>query len=84
MQSGVFWGYVGLVEGIIARIRGEWGAPMQVVATGGLAPLLAEGTTVIEKTDSDLTLEGLRLLANRNPIPSHRRPRVPNIDAGPL
>ena len=80
MQSGVFWGYVGLLEGIVARIRGEWGAPMRVVATGGLAPLLAEGTTVIEKTDPDLTLEGLRLLAAQNPAPAYHRARLPDSD----
>jgi type III pantothenate kinase len=69
MQSGIFWGYVGLIEGIIGRIRAEREARMKVVATGGLAPLLAEGTPVIERVDPDLTLEGLRLLADRNPAP---------------
>ena len=44
MQSGVYWGYVGLVEGLITRIKAEYGGPMRVVATGGLAPLFAEGT----------------------------------------
>lgn len=70
MQSGIFWGYVGLIEGIVGRIRGEQEAAMKVVATGGLAPLLAEGTHVIETIDPDITLEGLRLLAERNPPPS--------------
>lgn len=83
MQSGVFWGYVGLIEGIVARIRSEWGEAMRVVATGGLAPLLAEGTTIIEKTDPDLTLEGLRLLADRNPAPAYRRTRLPDTDPAP-
>ena len=67
MQSGVYWGYVGLIEGIVARIKGEFGAPMKVIATGGLAPLFSEGTLVIEQTVPDLTLEGLRMLARRNP-----------------
>ena len=44
MQSGVFWGYVGLIEGLVARIRAEYGEPMKVVATGGLAPVF-EGET---------------------------------------
>ncbi len=44
MQSGIFWGYVGLIEGLVARIKAEFGAPMSVVATGGLAPLF-EGAT---------------------------------------
>ena len=70
MQSGIFWGYVGLIEGIVGRIRAEAEMPgMKVVATGGLAPLLAEGTSVIERVDPDITLEGLRLLAARNPVP---------------
>lgn len=69
MQSGIYWGYVGLIEGIVARIRGEYEAPLKVIATGGLAPLFAEGTTVIERIDADITLEGLRLLAERNPAP---------------
>ncbi|WP_431305437.1 type III pantothenate kinase [Sediminicoccus sp. BL-A-41-H5] len=70
MQSGIFWGYVGMIEGIVARIRAEVDLPrMKVIATGGLAPLLAEGTTLIERIDPDITLEGLRLLAERNPSP---------------
>ncbi len=81
MQSGIYWGYVGMLEGIVARIRaeqdGEAGGPLKVIATGGLAPLFAEGTTVIETTDPDITLEGLRMLASRNPAPTlsrmHRR-----------
>jgi type III pantothenate kinase len=70
MQSGIFWGYVGMIEGIVSRIRAEVDLPrMKVIATGGLAPLLAEGTTLIERIDPDITLEGLRLLAERNPSP---------------
>jgi len=70
MQSGIFWGYVGLIEGIVTRIRAEAEMPgVQVIATGGLAPLLAEGTTMISRVDQDITLEGLRLLAGRNPAP---------------
>jgi type III pantothenate kinase len=70
MRSGIFWGYIGLVEGIVARIKTEFGVPMKVVGTGGLAPLLAEGTDIIERIDPELTLEGLRMLAGRNPHPS--------------
>ena len=75
MQSGIYWGYVGLIEGLVARIQAEWDAPLKVVATGGLAPLLAEGTTVIKVIDPDLTLDGLRLLADRNPAPTYNRDR---------
>lgn len=78
MQSGIYWGYVGLIEGIVARIRAEQeseagGERLKVIATGGLAPLFAEGTTVIETTDQDTTLDGLRLLAARNPAPIFSR-----------
>ncbi|MBN9561634.1 MAG: type III pantothenate kinase [Alphaproteobacteria bacterium] len=75
MQSGVYWGYVGLVEGLITRIRAEHGGPLRVVATGGLAPLFSEGTTMIEAIEPDLTLDGLRLLAERNPAPTLPRDR---------
>lgn len=67
MQSGVFWGYVGLIEGIIARMRAETGLALKVVATGGLAPLFAGATDVLAVVDGDLTLDGLALLAERNP-----------------
>ena len=72
MQSGVYWGYVALVEGLVARIKAEFGGPMKVVATGGLASLFAEGTMVIEQIEPDLTLDGLRMLAERNPAPTLR------------
>lgn len=80
MQSGIYWGYVGMIEGLVARIQAEWDAPLKVVATGGLAPLLAEGTTVIQVIDPDLTLDGLRLLADRNPIPTFSRERTRIIE----
>ncbi len=62
MQSGVYWGYISMVEGMIARISNEMGEKPFVLATGGLAPLIAEGTNVIEQTDEDLTLKGLVML----------------------
>ena len=49
MRSGIYWGYVGLIEGLLARIEGEYGAPLKAIATGGLAPLFAEGTTQIHR-----------------------------------
>lgn len=70
MQSGIYWGYVGLIEGLIGRIKAEFGAPMKVIATGGLAPLFSEGTLLIEQIEPDLTLDGLRMLAERNPAPT--------------
>jgi type III pantothenate kinase len=80
MQSGIYWGYVGLVEGLLNRIKAEFGAPMKVVATGGLAPLFSEGTLMIEHIEPDLTLDGLRLLAVRNPAPTLPRERTRLIE----
>ena len=66
MQSGIYWGYVGLVEGICARIREERGRPMKVIATGGLSPLFARGTDVFHAVDGDLTLRGLAAIYQLN------------------
>ncbi len=66
MKSGIFWGYVSMIEGMVRRIRDEFGAPMRVIATGGLAPLFADTTDCIDAADSDLTMRGLRLLHERN------------------
>jgi type III pantothenate kinase len=69
MQSGLFWGYVGLIEGLVVRIKREFGAPMSVVATGGLAPLFDGAIDGIDHTDPNLTLWGLRLIYARNQKP---------------
>lgn len=66
MQSGLFYGYVGLVEGIISRMKKEMGEDSQVVATGGQAALIAQGTKVINHLEPDLILEGLRIIYERN------------------
>ncbi len=66
MMSGVYWGYIGLIEGLVARIGDDFGAPMKVVATGGLAPLFAEGTDAIEELDLELTLRGLAEIHRRS------------------
>lgn len=66
MQSGVFWGYVGLIEGICARIREERGVPMTVIGTGGLSTLFAQGTDVLEIIDTKLTIHGLVLIDRLN------------------
>jgi len=66
MQSGIFWGYVGLIEGLVERVKQEFGAPLAVVATGGLAALFDGATPVIDRVDPDLTLWGLRLIYRRN------------------
>ncbi|MFW5679169.1 MAG: type III pantothenate kinase [Pseudomonadota bacterium] len=59
MQSGVFWGYVALIEGLVDRIRAEFGKPMGTIATGGLAPLFGGATHAIDTIDRDLTMIGL-------------------------
>jgi type III pantothenate kinase len=59
MHTGVFWGYVGLIEGIVARIKAEFGKPMRVVSTGGLAPVFDGSTSVIEQIVPDITARGL-------------------------
>lgn len=66
IQSGIYWGYIGMVEGLIQRMREEFGLPMTVVATGGLASLLASATKMIDRIDADLTLRGLSLIYERN------------------
>jgi type III pantothenate kinase len=66
MQSGVYWGYVGLIEGLIARIKAEYARPMTVVATGGLAHLFRPDIPAIEHIDPDLTIRGLMLIHARN------------------
>lgn len=59
MQSGIYWGYKHLVEGLVLQIRGELGGEALVMATGGLAPLFARDSAVIETVDENLTLKGL-------------------------
>ena len=61
MQSGTFWGYVDMVEGLVKRMKGELGGAAVVVATGGLASLIAPESAMIEHVDQELTLRGLRL-----------------------
>lgn len=66
MQSGIYWGYVALIEGLVARIKDEYGKPMTVIATGGLAHLFKKDILVIEHIDPDLTIRGLFLIHRRN------------------
>ncbi|WP_100261236.1 type III pantothenate kinase [Qipengyuania seohaensis] len=65
MLIGVFWGYVALIEGLVERMRRQIGRPAKVVATGGLALLFDEITDLFDEVDSDLTLDGLAMLAER-------------------
>lgn len=66
MQSGVFWGYVGLIEQMIARIKAEYGAPMTVIGTGGVFSLFEGATSSIDHFDPDLTIRGLLEIWRRN------------------
>jgi type III pantothenate kinase len=66
MQSGIVFGYVGLVDGICGRMEKELGFPVKIVATGGLAPLLLGLSSKLEEVDEMLTLEGLRIIYQRN------------------
>jgi type III pantothenate kinase len=66
MQAGVFWGYVGLIEGVCKKIREEHPRPMKVIGTGGLAGLFERGTDLFDGIDGDLTMHGLVLIADKN------------------
>ncbi|HEY4164708.1 MAG TPA: type III pantothenate kinase, partial [Dongiaceae bacterium] len=66
MQSGIFWGYVGLVEGMVRRITEEFGSELAIIATGGLAPLFVGVTPVIQHLDPEITMRGLVEIHRRN------------------
>jgi len=65
MQSGLFYGYVALVDGIIIRMKKELGEKTRVIGTGGQAPFISQETKLIETVDPNLTLDGLQLVASR-------------------
>jgi type III pantothenate kinase len=66
MESGLFYGYVGMVEGLVKRMNAELGGNAICVATGGLAAVIAPETALFDHVDIDLTLQGLRIVWNRN------------------
>lgn len=66
MQSGLYWGYLGLIEGLVTKIKEEYGLPMSVVGTGGLANLFYKQTASIDHLDPDLTIRGLIMIYKRN------------------
>ncbi|WP_415184128.1 type III pantothenate kinase [Phaeovulum sp.] len=66
IQSGVYWGYIGLVEGVVRQIRIERDRPMKVIATGGLAALFNQGFDLFDHVEDDLTMHGLVLIHNHN------------------
>ena len=66
MQSGVFWGYIGMIKEVCARIKGERDQPMKVIATGGLAPLFEQSETLFDAFEDDLTMHGLTVIHRFN------------------
>jgi len=76
MQSGLYWGYVSLIEGIVARIKEEYGKPMTVIGTGGLANLFHRQTHAIEHLDPDLTIRGLVQIHARNAERAKAKPQT--------
>jgi type III pantothenate kinase len=66
MQSGIFFGYIGLIEGMVARIQAEFGAPLAAIATGGLAPLFHGATPALQHLDQEITTRGLIEIYRRN------------------
>ena len=65
MQIGIFWGYVAMIEGLVARMKAEVGRPIKVVATGGLAILFEQHTAMFDVVEPDLTIQGLAILWDR-------------------
>jgi len=66
IQSGVFWGYIGLIQGLCDRIRGEYDRPMKIIGTGGLAPLFSQGDVLFDQIEDDLTMHGLTVIYKYN------------------
>lgn len=66
MHIGIYWGYVAMMEGLVARLKAEIGRPVKVIATGGLATLFNKHTTIFDAVEGDLTIQGLSLLYQRS------------------
>jgi type III pantothenate kinase len=70
MLSGIYWGYVAMIEGLLARVKAEIGRPATTIATGGLATLFQQHTPVFDHVEPDLTIQGLALLWRRSQKPA--------------
>ncbi|MBL4750466.1 MAG: type III pantothenate kinase [Amylibacter sp.] len=66
MQAGIFWGYVGLIDTLVRRMKNEYDEPLTVVGTGGVSPLFSGASETIDRFDPDLTVRGLLDIFNRN------------------
>jgi type III pantothenate kinase len=84
MQAGLYYGTLDMVDGLLSRIKAELGGQVKVIATGGYAPLLAGGSKHIERTDEFLTLEGLRIIWERNQLGSQDRSGAQNKGSAPV
>ena len=66
MHIGIYWGYVAMIEGLVARLTAEIGRPVTIVATGGLATLFDTHTDIFDAIEGDLTIQGLAMLYARS------------------
>ncbi len=80
LQSGLYYGYIGLMDGILELLLAELGAQCQVIATGGLGPMIGTGSKYIKTVDESLTLEGLRIIWERN-VPGRKELNATKLSA---
>jgi type III pantothenate kinase len=84
LQSGLYYGYLGLVDGILDLLLPEMGKDTKVVSTGGLAPLISGGSKYIKHVDEFLTLDGLRMIWERNASAAPTKPTSAKSVAGKI